>query len=91
MDADQALDMIREAMLTALVLSAPVLAVALLAGLVIGLAQALTQIHDHTVAFVPKLIVMAVALSLLLPWITQRLIEYAQGVFENIPTSIAGG
>jgi flagellar biosynthetic protein FliQ len=57
-------------------------------GLLIGLLQALTQIQEQTVAFVPKLIAMAVALGLSLPWVLTRLIEYSRELIQNIPSSL---
>lgn len=91
MDANTAIDLTRDAIITALLLCAPVLLVGLLAGLLIGLAQALTQVQDQTVAFVPKLIAMVAALTLTLPWLLQRMIEYVEVLFANIPKTISGG
>jgi flagellar biosynthesis protein FliQ len=60
-------------------------------GLLIGLAQALTQVQDQTVAFVPKIVAMFVALLVCLPWLTQKLIEYSEQLITNIPKTISGG
>jgi flagellar biosynthesis protein FliQ len=91
MDANTAIDLTRDAIVTSLLLCAPVLIVGLVAGLLIGLAQALTQVQDQTVAFVPKLIAMVAALTLTLPWLLQRMIEYSESLFSNIPKTISGG
>jgi flagellar biosynthetic protein FliQ len=91
MDSNTAIDLTRDAVLTALLLCAPVLIVGLIAGLLIGLAQALTQVQDQTVAFVPKLIAMVAALVLTMPWLLQRILEYSQELFTNIPRTISGG
>lgn len=91
MDPNTALDLTRDAILTSLLLCAPVLVVGLIAGLLIGLAQALTQVQDQTVAFVPKLVAMVAALTLTMPWLLQRMIEYVQVLFTNIPNTIRGG
>jgi flagellar biosynthetic protein FliQ len=91
MEANAAIDLTRDAILTSLLLCAPVLVVGLIAGLLIGLAQALTQIQDQTVAFVPKLVAMVAALTLCLPWLLQKMIEYSEALFLNIPRSISGG
>jgi flagellar biosynthetic protein FliQ len=56
--------------------------------LAIGLLQALTQIQEQTVAFVPKLLAMVVAAGLALPWILTRLIEYVHALITNIPGSL---
>jgi flagellar biosynthetic protein FliQ len=50
--------------------------------------QALTQIQEQTVAFVPKLVAMALALGLSLPWLLTRLIEYSRELIENIPSAL---
>jgi len=91
MDSNTAIDLTRDAIVTSLLLCAPVLIVGLLAGLLIGLAQALTQVQDQTVAFVPKLIAMVAALTLTLPWLLQKMIEYSESLFTNIPRTISGG
>ncbi len=57
-------------------------------GKIVGLIQALTQIQEQTVAFVPKLIAMLLALGLSLPWVLSRLIEYSHDLIANIPTSL---
>ena len=91
MTANSAIDIIRDAILTALVISSPVLIVGLVAGLLIGLLQALTQVQDQTVAFVPKLVAMVAALTICMPWLLQKMIEYSETLFSNIPRSISGG
>ena len=60
----------------------------MLVGLIVGLLQALTQIQEQTVAFVPKLIAMAVALGISLPWVMTRLIEYSRELIQNIPGTL---
>ena len=89
--ADQAIDLGRNAVYTALLISAPVLLVGMLVGLVIGLLQALTQIQDQTVAFVPKIVAMVAALTFSLPWLIQLMMEYCQETIGNIPLILGGG
>jgi len=84
----QAVDLGREAILVTLVISSPVLIAGMAVGLGIGLLQALTQIQEQTVAFVPKIIAMALALSLTLPWILTRLVEYSRELITNIPNAL---
>jgi flagellar biosynthetic protein FliQ len=81
MNMDQAIDVIREALIVTLIVSGPILAVGLVIGLVISIVQAVTQIQEQTLAFVPKIVAMAVALVLLVPWIGQKLIEFSQQMF----------
>ena len=54
-------------------------------GLLIGLLQALTQIQEQTVAFVPKLIAMVLVLSLALPWLIARMVQYSNELIAGIP------
>ena len=91
MDAQDAINLTQQAMLTALLLGAPILSAGVLVGLLIGLAQALTQIQDQTVAFVPKIVAMVGVLILCLPWLVQKMVEYSEGLIANIPKTIAGG
>ena len=51
----------------------------------IGLAQALTQVQDQTVAFVPKIVAMVAVLVLCLPWLVQKMVEYSEMLIANIP------
>lgn len=88
MDPQEAVDLCREAILTTLVVSSPVLVAGLVIGLIVGLLQALTQIQEQTVAFVPKLIVMVLALSFTLPWLVTRIVEFTQDVFAEIPNRL---
>ncbi len=88
MNPQDAIDLAREALVIATLIAAPVLACRDARGLVVGLIQALTQIQEQTVAFVPKLIAMVLALGLSLPWVLTRLIEYSRELISNIPSSL---
>ena len=83
LDSSAAIDLAREALLVAVVMAAPMLLVGMAAGLAVGLIQALTQIQDQTVSFVPKLLAMAAVLVACLPWLITRMLEFARSVFEN--------
>ena len=91
MDPQNAVDLGREAMMTALIIGAPILVVGVVVALVVGLLQALTQVQDQTIAFVPKIVAMIVAASLCLPWLIQRMVEYSEAVITNIPLTMMGG
>ena len=91
MPADQAVDLGREALTTVLWLGAPLLLVALATALLVGFVQALFQMHDPTISFVPKLVATLVAVGLCLPWLLERLVEYSQILITHIPQTIAGG
>lgn len=88
MNPQDAVDLGREALVIATLISAPVLVTGMLVGLIVGLIQALTQIQEQTVAFVPKLIAVVLALGLSLPWVLTRLVEYSRELISNIPGSL---
>jgi flagellar biosynthesis protein FliQ len=78
-----AVDVVRVALMEALIISVPILGAGLLVGLVISLFQAVTQIQEQTLSFVPKIIAMIVVSILLLNWISIRMMEMAHGMFTN--------
>lgn len=82
-------DLARRALLMALLLSAPMLLVALTLGLLVSLLQALTQIQEQTLAFVPKFVGVAAVFLLGLPWLLQTAVRYTTEIFRAIP-GIAG-
>jgi flagellar biosynthetic protein FliQ len=86
MNPQDAVDIGREALLVATIIAAPVLLAGTIVGLVVGLLQALTQIQEQTVAFVPKLLAMILALGFTMPWILTRLVEYSQEMIAEIPS-----
>ena len=91
MEPQQAIDLGREAMSMALLVSAPVLLVGIGTGLLIGLLQALTQIQDQPLSFVPKILAMLTAFAIGLPWLIQRMVEYSGTLISNIPRVVLGG
>ena len=74
-------DAVRVALMEALILSVPILGAGLLVGLVISLFQAVTQIQEQTLTFVPKIVVMILVAVILLSWITIRMTEFAIEMF----------
>lgn len=87
MEVRMALDLGTSALMAALILSAPIMVVGLVVGLVISVLQAVTQLQEQTLSFVPKIIAMFVATALFLPWLTQRSIEYATELWSSSPWS----
>ena len=75
----------RGALEMALILAGPVLLFGLVAGLVVAVFQALTQINEMTLAFIPKIAASAFALMAFGPWMLQKLLAYTQALFESIP------
>jgi len=78
----------REAILMTLMVSAPMLAFGLIVGLAISILQAVTQIHEMTLTFIPKIIAVAAALLIFLPWMINMLVDFTTRIFESIPTLI---
>ncbi len=78
------LDLVRDALMLTLLLSAPILAVGLLVGLVISIAQAVTQIQDQTISFVPKIASMLIVAVAILGWLSVKLVEFAAAMFTNL-------
>jgi flagellar biosynthesis protein FliQ len=85
MDPQSAIDLAREALWTTLIVASPVLIAALVVGLVIGLLQAMTQVQEQSLVFVPKIIVMLLVLSISLPWLISRMVQYTSTLIGGIP------
>jgi flagellar biosynthetic protein FliQ len=88
MTVDQAAELTRNAVALVLLLGAPVMLMAIIVGLAISILQAVTQLQDQTLSFVPKIIAMGLAGLLLLPWMLHRMVEYATEIFNNIPSQL---
>jgi len=76
----------REAIMVTLMVSAPMLAFGLIIGLAISILQAVTQIHEMTLTFIPKIIAVALALLIFLPWMINIIVDFTTRLFESIPT-----
>ncbi len=85
MNLDQAMDLVRSTLLLALVVSAPMLIIGLVVGIIVSMLQAVTQIQEQTLSFIPKIVAMIGSAILLMPWISHRLIEYSTAIFSNAP------
>ena len=69
-------------------IAAPLLLAALVAGVVIGMLQAATQINEMTLSFIPKLLVLVATIFVTGHWMLQTLIDYTRALFESIPSVI---
>ena len=76
----------REAIITMLMVAAPMLIAGLVVGLVISLLQAITQVHEMTLTFIPKIAAVAVALLVFLPWIVNKLVAFTTHLYGMIPS-----
>ena len=78
------LDTVKTALLEALIISAPILGAGLIIGLLVSLFQAVTQIQEQTLSFVPKIAVMILVAVVLLSWIAARMIDFATTMFGGM-------
>jgi flagellar biosynthetic protein FliQ len=80
----QALDLVTK-------VAAPLLLVGLVVGILISLFQAVTQIQEQSLSFIPKLIATAVVLMVAGPWMLNQLLAYTEALFRSIPSMVGGG
>jgi flagellar biosynthetic protein FliQ len=83
-----ALSLGREAIVVALLVCGPALLLGLITGLVISIFQAVTQIQEPTLTFIPKIVVVAIAILLFGPFMLAMLTDFMQRVFNGIPAMI---
>ncbi len=88
MTPDMVVGLMAESIKVTLLVSAPMLIVGLIVGVLISLFQAVTQIQEMTLVFVPKIVSVLVALVAALPWMMSLMITFTQNIFANIPTYI---
>lgn len=85
MTAAEALTLGREALLMVLIVSAPIMGIGLVVGLIISLFQSMTQLQEQTLSFVPKIVAMVGVSLILIPWLTERLMEYTTTLLGESP------
>ena len=83
MTPDVAVQLARETLQVALLLAAPILVVATVVSLLINIAQVMTSIQEHTVATVPRIVVVAVTTFVLLPWMLRKLMDFTVQLFAD--------
>lgn len=88
MSVDLSIELARQAVILTLVLSMPVMAVAVVVGLIISILQAVTQLQDQTLSFVPKVIAMFLTSLYILPWAVQQAMDYSITLFTEIPGNL---
>ena len=88
MTTDTVVGLMAETIKITLLISAPMLIVGLIVGVVISLLQAVTQIQEMTLVFVPKIVAVLVTLVAALPWMISLLTTFTQNIFANIPSYI---
>ena len=85
MNPDTIVELGKQALTVTVQISAPLLLVPLVVGLVVAVFQAATQINEMTLSFVPKLIAMGVVMLLAGSWMLQMLVDYTRNLIRNIP------
>ena len=88
MNAQTVLTLGQEALVMLLMVSLPVLLTVLAVGLVVSIFQAITQIHEATLAFVPKLVAAVAVFAIAGPWMLTTLVDYIRRMFESIPQMV---
>lgn len=89
MNGQLAVDLVRQAVMLSLAVAAPLLATALVVGILVSLIQAVTQLQEQTLTFIPKLLTISLVFVLTLPWALTRLVEYLAGVLRSLPTLVS--
>ena len=88
MQPDQVIDITRQAMRIAVLLSAPVLGFGLIIGVIMNVFQAVTQISETTLQVIPKFLAMLLALLIFSPWMIDLMTDFTISLFENIPSAV---
>jgi flagellar biosynthetic protein FliQ len=79
----------QDALLMMLMVSAPLLMVVMVVGLLVSIFQAITQIQEATLSFVPKLVAAMVVFAVAGPWMLSTLVDYLRRMIESIPSLVA--
>jgi flagellar biosynthesis protein FliQ len=87
-NAQMVLTVGQDALLTLLMVAAPILGIVLVVGLIISLFQAITQINEATLTFIPKLIAAMLAIAVAGPWMLSMLVDFIRRTIESIPGSL---
>lgn len=88
MSGDVVVQIGQQALMTVLLVSAPMLGLGLLVGLCVSVFQATTSIQEQTLAFIPKIIAVFVAILIFGPWMLRIMVEYVMNIFVNVPLYI---
>lgn len=89
MDTTTVLTLAQNALFLMLMVSAPIMGTALAVGLVVSLFQAITQINESTLSFVPKLVASIVVFAVAGPWMLTTMVEFIKRTLQSIPTFAA--
>lgn len=90
MSSGLAIDLLRKAVFLSLLVASPMLIAALVIGVVVSLVQAVTQLQEQTLTFVPKLVGLGLVFAIALPWFLSQLVGYLMGILNSLPTLVNG-
>jgi flagellar biosynthetic protein FliQ len=88
MENEFAIEVVNQAIRVTLMLAAPMLLAALFVGVLVSIFQAVTQINEQTLSFIPKILVIIAALVIFSPWMMETMVTYTQDLFTSIPELI---
>ncbi len=88
MDPALVVDIGRQALVIVIIVAGPLLIAGLTVGLAVGVFQAVTQIHEMTLTFIPKILAIIGMLFFMLPWMILKLVNFVVNLFNSIPTLI---
>ena len=88
MNTEQAIEILRSLISTALMLVAPLLGTALVVGVVVGLFQSVTSIQEPTLTFIPKLISIGFVIILMAPWVLRVMMQFTTGFLSRLPEMV---
>ncbi|HEV7358093.1 MAG TPA: flagellar biosynthesis protein FliQ [Steroidobacteraceae bacterium] len=88
MTPETVMDLAHKTLMVTSLISAPLLLIALITGLVIGMLQAATQINESTLSFIPKLLMLVLTLFVAGPWILRVLIDFTHELYASIPAMV---
>jgi flagellar biosynthetic protein FliQ len=88
MENEFAIEVVNQAIRVTLMLAAPMLLAALVVGVLVSIFQAVTQINEQTLSFIPKILVIIAALVIFSPWMMETMVTYTQDLFTSIPELI---
>jgi flagellar biosynthesis protein FliQ len=88
MTPENVMDLAHKTLMVTSLISAPLLLIALITGLVIGMLQAATQINESTLSFIPKLLMLVLTLFVAGPWILRMLIDFTHELYASIPAMV---
>ena len=91
MNQDVVINISMQALQLAFMVAMPLLLVALVVGLAVSVFQAVTQIQEQTLSFIPKIVAMGVTLVVGGPWMLNQVVTYTERLYSSIPTLVGGG